>query len=426
MPDADSAARTSIVEGADQASQQWNRAALDAEVVRLSRQSAHQPTKFAFIDALRGYAVLLVITCHTGGMFRELPYPLKKLTNFGWHGVQLFFLMSCVTLLLSWRSDEAKGRASVTDFWMRRLFRIAPMYYLAALCYFVIERPLSGFDLGQLLATLGFVNAWHPALTPTVPDRWMVVPGGWSIGVEFTFYFTFPLMAAMVRSMRGAIAFCGFALAVGCIANPIMNEALRNNYSTTAVENFLYFWFPNQLPVFALGTVLYFVLLRLREKSDGAIPTLLRRYSTPVVLLCVAAAVIAANLPFPSRLPFALPLILPTLLVASLIFMVVVVALGNDPRSPFINRAICSLGQVSFSAYLLHFAVLHKLPQLLPGVFDLAATGWRAIFVCFVLWLVVVPMTFALSMVTFRTIENPMIGVGRRFLEARPLERRAW
>jgi peptidoglycan/LPS O-acetylase OafA/YrhL len=379
----------------------------------------HQTTKFAFIDALRGYAVLLVITCHTGGMFPELPYPLKKLTNFGWHGVQLFFLLSCVTLLLSWRSDEAKNRASVTDFWTRRLFRIAPMYYLAALLYFLVETPPSGFDLGQLLISFTFINAWHPTFIPTVPDRWMVVPGGWSIGVEVTFYFMFPLMALLVRSMRGAIVFCGIALAVGCIANSIMNSALHGNYSAPAIGNFLYFWFPNQLPVFALGTVLYFIVQWLRAKPEQAIAILLRRYGTLIIPACFAAGVAAANLPFPAYLPFAFPLVVPALLVASLIFMIVVAVLGNDPRSPFINRLICSLGQVSFSAYLLHFAVLHKLPQLLPSVFDVGATGWRAVFVWFLLWLVVVPMTHALSMITFRTVENPMIDVGRRLLALR-------
>ena len=385
--------------------------------------SAPRITKFAYIDALRGYAVLLVITCHTGGMFPELPYPLKKLTNFGWHGVQLFFLMSCVTLLLSWHSDEAKGRASVMDFWVRRLFRIAPMYYLAALLYFIIEPPPTGFDLGQLLGTFAFINAWHPTLIPTVPDRWMVVPGGWSIGVEFTFYFMFPLMAVLVRSMRSALAFCGLALALGCIANPIMEHAVRNDYSATAIGNFLYFWFPNQVPVFALGTVLYFVLLRLQAKPEGRIATRLRRHGTSVVLACLVAGVAAANLPFPQRLPFSPPLLVPTLLIASLIFMVVVLAIGNNPRSPFINRPICRLGQVSFSAYLLHFAVLHKLPLLLPRVFDVGAAGWQAIFVCFALWLVAVPTTYLLSLMTFRAIEDPMIHVGRRLLQAR---KRGW
>src|ERR1700744_1896929 len=117
----------------------------------------HAAPKYPFIDALRGYAVLMVITCHAGSVFSDLPYPLKKLTNFGWHGVQLFFLMSCVTLLLSWHSDEAKGRTDPIAFWMRRFFRIAPLYYLAAAFYFWIDRPESGFDLGQMLASFAFV-----------------------------------------------------------------------------------------------------------------------------------------------------------------------------------------------------------------------------------------------------------------------------
>ena len=68
--------------------------------------------KQGYIDAIRGWAILLVITCHTGGMFPELPYPIRKLTNFGWHGVQLFFLASAVTLCMSWHNTPEPGTAS--------------------------------------------------------------------------------------------------------------------------------------------------------------------------------------------------------------------------------------------------------------------------------------------------------------------------
>lgn len=44
----------------------------------LASTKPHTTPKYAFIDALRGYAVLLVITSHTGGMFPELPYPVKN------------------------------------------------------------------------------------------------------------------------------------------------------------------------------------------------------------------------------------------------------------------------------------------------------------------------------------------------------------
>lgn len=380
----------------------------------------HKTTKYAYIDALRGYAVLLVITCHTGEMLTELPYPLKKLTNFGWHGVQLFFLMSCVTLLMSWRSDERKDQVSVKNFWIRRLFRIVPMYYLAALFYYFVEPPPNGFEVSQILATLIFVNVWHPTLVPTLIDRWMPVPGGWSIGVEMTFYLIFPLIAVLVRSLRSAVMFCGLALMIGSVANVMMNHALSGDYPDMAVTNFLYFWFPNQLPVFALGTILYFILLNLQKNPTAAYAVLLERYGTQIILMCVLSGVVAANMPFPQSLPFKPPLIIPTLYIASLIFIIVATILSINPRSPFINPAICSLGKVSFSAYLLHFAVLHRLPVWFPEIFDVHATGWHAIGVSFALWLTVVPVTFLISQITYRLIESPMMSAGRAFM--RPIK----
>src|SRR6185437_809778 len=121
-----------------------------------------------------------------------------------------------------------------------------------------------------------------------------------------------------------------------------------------------------------------FLLQRLWANPLSPAIRLFQRHGTVIVLGCAAAGVAAANLPFPQHLPPAPPLIVPALLAASLIFMMVVLVLGTTRDSPFVNRWIRSLGQVSFSAYLLHFAVLHKLPLLLPWVFDLDATGWRA------------------------------------------------
>ena len=93
------------------------------------------PDKKNYIDAVRGWAILMVITTHVGDRFPELPYPIKKLTNFGWHGVQLFFLASAVTLLMSWHRQNTPNLASVRSCFIRRFLRIAPMYYAGALIY---------------------------------------------------------------------------------------------------------------------------------------------------------------------------------------------------------------------------------------------------------------------------------------------------
>ena len=95
--------------------------------------------KLEYIDALRGWAVLLVISSHVSGPLLELPYPARKLANFGWYGVQLFFLASAITLLISWRTDGRAFLPKVPEFFIRRFFRIAPLYYLGAIFYFIID-----------------------------------------------------------------------------------------------------------------------------------------------------------------------------------------------------------------------------------------------------------------------------------------------
>ena len=212
--------------------------------------------KLDYIDAVRGWAILLVITCHVGGMFPEMPYPVRKLTNFGWHGVQLFFLASALTLLMSWHRARVHDGVFIRSFFVRRFLRIAPMYYAGAAIYFAVEPPVSGFSLPQMLISFTFLNAWQPAWIPTTPG-WMVVPGGWSIGVEFTFYALFPLLAALVTTLPRALAFFAAAFAFACGANHLGATWLAG-YPAAAASNFLYFWFPNQVPVFALGFVLYF------------------------------------------------------------------------------------------------------------------------------------------------------------------------
>ena len=369
----------------------------------------HKVIKYPYIDALRGYAVLIVILSHTGGMFPELPYPIKKLTNMGWTGVQLFFLVSCVTLMMSWRSDEKKGIASPLRFWIRRYFRIAPMYYLAALFYLLVEPPIGGFDLRQFLATITFINAWHPVLLSTLDDGWRVVPGGWSISVEFSFYLLFPLIVTLVRTPRAGIIFSIISMAIGVAANDLTQGYFLRHYGEPATSTFLYFWLPNQLFVFALGTLLFFTIDALR--STGA-PAWVRWHPSLQICACVAVIVVLGEHPtmLPSYFSTEEP---PLIFYVSIILMFFSILLAANPHSVWVNKPIRALGTVSFSAYIFHFFVVHQLAAL--PIFDARhQVGVTAIVVCILLFVVTVPITFGISWITYKFIEEPMIELGSR------------
>jgi peptidoglycan/LPS O-acetylase OafA/YrhL len=88
--------------------------------------SAPNTRNLPLLDALRGVAILGVILVHANDGWRTLSWPMKALSSQGGWGVELFFILSAVTLLMSWhgRHDRAPNDA----FLVRRFFRIAPMF----------------------------------------------------------------------------------------------------------------------------------------------------------------------------------------------------------------------------------------------------------------------------------------------------------
>jgi peptidoglycan/LPS O-acetylase OafA/YrhL len=69
----------------------------------------------------------LVIAVHSSQYFDDLPIGVRALADQGARGVQLFFVASAMTLCMSWHSRND----GALPFYIRRFFRIAPMYYLS-------------------------------------------------------------------------------------------------------------------------------------------------------------------------------------------------------------------------------------------------------------------------------------------------------
>ena len=62
----------------------------------------------------------------------------------GAEGVQLFFVMSALTLFLSLDSRRRTEARPVANFFVRRFFRIAPFFYAGALFYYLFDRAMTG------------------------------------------------------------------------------------------------------------------------------------------------------------------------------------------------------------------------------------------------------------------------------------------
>lgn len=365
--------------------------------------------KLAAIDAIRGYAVLLVIMSHAGGRMPELVWPLKKLTNMGWYGVQLFFIASAVTLMMSWSKSEGKQfKNRVIQFFKRRYFRIAPMYYFAALLYFFLRPPGDKFSFELLFANLAFLNAWEPNWMPVTPV-WQVVPGGWSIGVEFSFYAVFPFMALVCSNLRRTLVLLGFSLCLMVISRALASYFFPS-LNEVEMDNFAYFWLPNQLVIFALGFMGYWILTTENELWSG-----FRRWLSLKVYLIFGATItvifFVAQLGVGKFMGTQFPWI-PNHLILGITFMLAVIALIEHPASILVMPMVRRIGQYSFSGYCLHFGILDLLPRLSGNIVNVNAAGIDSVWNFFLLMLATVILTFLLSTVTFRLIEAPFIRLG--------------
>ena len=112
--------------------------------------------KFLVLDGLRGYAVSLVILFHC--IWSEpqlLPSTGSFFGNFGWTGVDLFFVLSgflITNILLQTKNYPSYFK----NFYARRVLRIFPVYY-----------SLSFFHAGLLPG-----HSWH-LLSPNLHFKFL-------------------------------------------------------------------------------------------------------------------------------------------------------------------------------------------------------------------------------------------------------------
>src|ERR1700721_2893949 len=89
------------------------------------------------LDLLRGVAILLVVLLHcTISASSGIPGLTAFAHAYGERGVQLFFIVSGYTMMLTFggRVDVA----AIRSFYIRRAFRIGPLFWAAFLFFFLI------------------------------------------------------------------------------------------------------------------------------------------------------------------------------------------------------------------------------------------------------------------------------------------------
>jgi peptidoglycan/LPS O-acetylase OafA/YrhL len=296
-----------------------------------------------------------------GGFWLPMSLRIVKIAHTGQRGVALFFMVSAFTLFLS-HDNRRDERKPTRNFFIRRFFRLAPMFYVATVISVVFLPALAGPWRGILLSIF-FLHG----LSSAAINHGAV--GGWSVADEALFYMVLPFLFSLIRNLKSALLWMVGALA---ICYPLSRVAAAH-YPERA-EFITLFSFSVEFPIFLFGIVAYFTW------KDFIAPYAIRgpaRKNLSGMLLLLSAVFYCSFLE---------------------------------------NKATRFLGKISYSFYLLHFVVFLTLQRwaISQATAHPFLSSNTARFVgCFFVTLL---LTTPLAYVTWRWVEEPGIHLGRRII----------
>ncbi len=150
---------------------------------------------FPNIDGLRGLAALMVLTFHLFNWIDGTSYiagihfHIEHLSR----GVQLFFILSAFTLFHTAHSRWPRSQHPVWAFYIRRIFRIIPLWWLVI--FYEVFRFAEPLTLEAIFSSAFLTFGLRP-------DKMnlLIIPVGWTLFVEESFYVFFPLWRVLLRN----------------------------------------------------------------------------------------------------------------------------------------------------------------------------------------------------------------------------------
>lgn len=349
---------------------------------------------------MRAIAILWVMLWHMHFVLR--PGVWSGAGNYGWMGVDLFFVLSGYLIGSQLLRPYTRGsRPSIGGFYMRRAFRVLPAYLTVLLFYFAIPAFREAPGLSPAWQFLTFTENFR---IDYLHDQ--AFSHVWSLCVEEHFYLVLPLLILLL--MRRPTFGKAIAVTLGILCFGI---AIRAYIYIHQVQVF-----SREDDAFALAYVekIYFPT---HARLDGLLvgvtlatirtfrPTWWQRAMSHGYLLLVSGLALCACAMwlFSDRLSFSASVIGFPLLAIGLGLLI---ASSIAPSSPLSKvRGFALIAALAYSTYLTHKEVIHFVREHLPRLVE--SRGWLALTAYFA-------FSFLVAFVLYLAIERPFLRLRER------------
>jgi len=347
------------------------------------------------LDGLRGLAILLVVVYHNFGFINVF--------FFGWLGVDLFFVLSGF-LITDILLKTVGKKDYLRNFYLRRVLRIFPLYYLSLIIFLVLLPKLNlQFDVQY------YVD--HQVWLWTYLQNWIYTfqnPGQtntlnhlWSLAVEEQFYLLWPLAILVIRKPKYLLIFISLVL--------VAVLGLRLFSWMTQVADLAYF---NLFTFTRVDGLCIGCMVALLQRIS---PDFLRRHTSAIVLFFAVLnfAFFFVN----RRYQFAFPYLA---LAGYTTFAMMFGLLVNDAvtrQTKLINGlfnipVLKFFGRISYGFYIFHWPVYLLLtPYLVPWVSRFVSGSYLQ----FTVSVLATVAAVAISWLSFQYFEKKFLKLKDRF-----------
>jgi peptidoglycan/LPS O-acetylase OafA/YrhL len=320
---------------------------------------------FTDLDGMRGILACMIMFFHLGlnGMILRMTHGL--LPGGLWTlSVDFFFILSGFVL---YRSLE-RTRPGLKSYFIKRVLRLAPMLWIGTLAMLALSD--GAFGATAIAKNLAMLQPLNGILHPSRPGVHAISidPPAWSVPFElFLPALVLPLLPGLARMSRAPV----LALIAGLtLGGAVCAVLLARGHDV-------------QIARAACGLGLGFALGRLWAIQPAT-------SARPMLVLVLFGGTLAI---------MALSLRLPWLAALFPLFAIGCILLGAGTRTLLSTAPFQAIGRWSYSIYLLHFPVLTLVGLTLGN--PAGSVALKAL---------VVMVTVALSALTYRYVERPLMG----------------
>lgn len=363
---------------------------------------------FENLNGLRAIGALSVFVFHAfslgneiWGDFYQTKYfqVLAKVFSKGNYGVSLFFVLSgfLITYLLM-HEAKSNGSIRVFGFFMRRLLRIWPVYFIVVgfgfLIYphlpYGIETTNSGWMYAFFLSNIEEIrNGYRDAVN--------LLTITWSVSIEEQFYMAWVALMALFPFMRKAKGFLPYLILL-VLGSIIFRWIYVDSFNTLYYHTFAV------MSDLALGGIAAYACFHHSFQE---------RISNVPKWLNVIIYLIGLGMILGARKVFFGDLIIIEKVILGFFFVYVILDQTFGQHSFFKADKIPTffqIGTISYGFYMYHCIVIYYVQQILQEM------GWTTNVLHFVLFFVLsLLLTVLISSMSYRFIEKPILRLKHHF-----------